>query len=183
MKRDSQSTVFLIGATLILLAVPVLAQLPASSQVLPAGFKLVDERNLGGTMIIQATKPNENFPKPHMDQGIKLEIMWQNTPAVDQILEILASQPEDPGGQLAGSATRDEPCGKQRYRGGILKCRKSITPWIGGGSGPDLETWDVGWVGKGSGGLVGVSVHFLHGSRETAMGWIDAIIPNIIQVH
>jgi len=181
--KDHVKVLFLIGLVFALLATMAPAQLPPAAKVLPAGFKLVDERNLGGTMIIQATKPNENFPKPHMDQGIKLEIMWQNNPAADQVMEILASQPEDPGGQLPGSATRDEPCGKDRYRGGILKCRKSITPWIGGGTGPDLVTWDVSWAGKGPGGIVGVGVHFFTGSKETAMGWIDAIIPKITQAN
>ncbi|HQG92358.1 MAG TPA: hypothetical protein PLN27_11850 [Acidobacteriota bacterium] len=181
--KNHGKTLFLNCLMFSLLSTVAWAQLPPSAQVLPAGFKLVDERNLGGTMIIQATKPNENFPKPHMDQGIQLEIMWQNNPAVDQILEILASQPEDPGGQLPGSATRDEPCGKERYRGGILKCRKSITPWIGGGSGPDLVTWSIGWAGKGLNGLVGVNVHSFYGSKETAMGWIDSVIPKITQTN
>jgi hypothetical protein len=90
-----------------------------------------------------------------------------------------AMQPEDPAGRIPGSATREEPCGKQRYREGVLSCRKVIIPWIGGGSGPDLVTWRIGWTGKGSDGLVGIGVNNLYGSKETAMGWIDAIIPKI----
>jgi hypothetical protein len=155
------------------------AQLPPAMEVLPPGFKLTGERNLGGSMFINAKKPNENFPKPHMDQGISLEITWMNQPMAAQVLEITAKQPEDPAGQNPGSATREEPCGRQRYREGVLSCRKVITPWIGGGSGPDLVTWRIGWAGKGPAGLVGISINNFHGQKEVAMAWIDAIIPKI----
>ncbi len=168
---------------LFMFSAVALSQLPPGAEVMPAGFKLEGERNLGGSIIIRGTKPNENFPKPHMDQGIELEISWMNNPAADQVLQMLAGQPEDPGGQMPGSATREEPCGKKRYRGGILTCRKVITPWIGGGAGPDLETWRIGWTGKGQSGLVGVGVNNFCGAKETAMAWIDAIIPKITQAN
>jgi hypothetical protein len=155
------------------------AQLPPSGQVLPAGFTVVVERNLGGSMIIDAKKPNEDFPKPHMDPGIGLRISWMNQPMTEQLLDMLARQPEDPAGQIPGSATREEPCGRQRYHGGVLSCRKVITPWIGGGEGPDLVTWRLGWSGKTPKGLVGIEVNNFYGSKETAMGWIDAIIAKV----
>jgi hypothetical protein len=163
----------------LLLSITAYAQLPPSGTVLPAGFKVEAEKNLGGSMIINAKKPNESFPKPHMDQGISLEISWMKQPMAAQVLEMLATQPEDPAGRNPGSATREEPCGRQRYRDGVLSCRKVITPWIGGGSGPDLVTWRIGWTGKAPGGLAGIGVNNLYGSKETAMGWIDAIIPKI----
>ena len=144
---------------------------------------MTGDLDLGGTKLIKATKPNENFPKPHMDQGITLEITWQNNPAADMILEMAAKQPEEPAGRIPGSATREEPCGIERYRGGVLRCRKVIIPWIGAGSGPDLVTWRLGWTGKGGGGLVGVSINNFHGSKETAMAWIDAIIPKIAKAQ
>jgi hypothetical protein len=164
---------------LLTVSMAAYAQLPPSATVLPAGFKVETERNLGGSMIITAKKPNENFPKPHMDQGITLEISWMKQPMADQVLDMLAKQPEDPAGRNPGSATREEPCGRQRYRDGVLSCRKVITPWIGGGSGPDLVTWRISWTGKGSGGLVTVGVNNLYGSKETATGLIDAIKPKI----
>lgn len=160
-----------------------LAQLPPGAEALPAGFKLTQERNLGGSMIIGATKPNENFPKPHMDQGISLEISWMNQPMAAQVLEMAAAQPEDPAGRNPGSATREEPCGRKRYREGVLSCRKVITPWIGGGSGPDLVTWRIGWTGKGPTGLVGISINNFHGDKQIAMGWIDAIISKITKAR
>ena len=156
------------------------AQLPPSANVLPAGFKVVDERNFGGaSMVISAQKPNENFPKPHMDQSIGLEITWTKNPMANKLLEMLAKQPEDPAGRNPGSATREEPCGRQRYRDGILSCRKVITPWIGGGKGKDLVTWRIGWTGKGTDGLVSISINNFYGAKETAIGWIDSIIPKI----
>ena len=127
---------------------------------------------------MSATKPNDNVPKPHTDLGITLEITWQNNPAVDQIIVHIAAQPEDPAGRSPGSATREEPCGKEVYRGGVLTCRKVITPWIGAGEGSDLVMWRIGWTGKGQkGGLVGVGINNFGGSPATARAWIDAIIP------
>jgi hypothetical protein len=157
------------------------AQLPPSAEVLPTGFKLTLERNLGGSMIINATKPNVNFPKPHMDQGITLEITWMNQPMAKRMLEMLAAQPEDPAGKIPGMATREEPCGKQRHRDGVLSCRKVIIPWIGGGSGQDLVTWRISWSGASPTGMVGVGLNNFCGSKETAVGWIDAIIPKIVK--
>jgi hypothetical protein len=183
MKSPKTMMLTLGFAALFLLSAMVSAQLPPGAEVMPAGFKLVGERNLGGSIFIEGTKPNENFPKPHMDQGIKLEITWMNNPAADQILQMLAGQPEEPGGQSPGSATREEPCGKKSYRGGILVCRKVITPWIGGGTGPDLVTWRIGWTGKGANGLVGVGINNFCGAKETAIGWIDAIIPKITKAN
>jgi hypothetical protein len=166
---------------LFTISMAAFAQLPPAAEVLPAGFQLLGERNLGGSMFIDAKKPNENFPKPHMDQGIKLEIAWTNQPMAAMVLEMAAKQPEDPAGRSPGSATREEPCGRQRYREGVLSCRKVIIPWIGGGSGPDLVTWRIGWTGIGptSTGMVGININNFHGSKETAMGWIDTIIPKI----
>jgi hypothetical protein len=179
MKRVRPIAMMITLIIFLLVSAAAYAQLPPSATVLPAGFKVETERNLGGSMIIEAKKPNESFPKPHMDQGVSLQITWMKNPMVAQVLDMLAVQPEDPAGRMPGSATREEPCGRQRYRDGVLSCRKVIIPWIGGGSGPDLVTWRIGWTGKGPGGLVVVGVNNLYGSKETAMGWIDTIIPKI----
>jgi hypothetical protein len=181
---DTHALARWVGCTalILLVSVPAAAQLPPGAQLVPPGYKLEGELNLGGSIIISAKKPNDTFPKPHMDQGITLEITWMNNPAADQILEIAAGQPEDPAGQVAGSATREEPCGNERYRGGVRRCRKVITPWIGSGRGPDLVTWRVAWTGKGQqGGLVGVSVNNYFGSKEAACALLDQVIPKIAQ--
>lgn len=179
MKAGSLAVKAMLSALLLTFSVTAFAQLPPGSGVIPAEFKLVGERNFGATMVIEAKKPNQNFPKPHMDQGIELKISWSQNPLASQVLSMLAQQPEEPAGQVPGSATREEPCGKQRYRDGILTCRKVIIPWIGGGSGPDLVTYRIGWAGKTSTGIVGVSINNLCGSKETGMAWIDSIIPKI----
>ena len=179
MMRERGAMLALACAALLLPAVAV-AQLPPAADLVPPGFKLNGERNLGGSAVVEATRPNDSVPKPHADLGITLEITWMNNPAVDQILELLAAQPEDPAGQSPGSATREEPCGKEDYRGRILTCRKVITPWIGAGKGPDLVMWRLAWTGKGQkGGMVGVSINNFCGSPATARAWIDAIVPKI----
>lgn len=179
MRRGKLMKITITLIALFALSVTAHAQLPPAASLVPPGFKVELEKNLGSSIHIAAKKPNENFPKPHMDQGIDLEISWMNQPMADQVLEMVANQPQDPAGQIPGSATREEPCGKQRYQGGVLSCRKVITPWIGAGKGPDLMTWRIGWTGKGHGGLVGVSINNFYGAKETAMAWIDSIIPKI----
>lgn len=167
------------AALALLLPAAVLAQLPPAADVVPAGFKVDLERDLGGTKIIQATKPNENFPKGFLDNGIKLEISWQANAMADMVLDMVAKMPEEPGGQVPGASMRDEPCGQQLYRDGVLKCRKITMPYIGSGKADPLVTWRIGWTGKGQGGLLGVSVDFFFGAKETAMAWIDAVISKI----
>ncbi len=179
MKVGSLAVKAALSAVLLTFPVAAFAQLPPASGVLPAEFKLVGERTLGATMFIEAKKPNQNFPKPHMDQGIELKISWSQNPMAAQILGMLAQQPEEPAGRSPGSATREEPCGKQRYRDGVLTCRKVIIPWIGAGSGPDLVTYRIGWAGKSPTGLLGISINNFCGSKEMAIGWIDSIIPKI----
>lgn len=180
MKRERLLVLSLGLAALMLLSPAAFAQLPPAADILPPGFKVTVDRNLGGSQIVNGIKPNENFPKPHADQGIVLEISWMNNPAVDRMLDMLAAQPEDPARQIPGSATREEPCGRERYRDGVRQCRKVITPWIGGGSGPELVTWRIVWTGKGpQGGLLSASVSNVYGSKEAAQAVIDAVILNI----
>ena len=115
MKCERGGVLVLVCAALLLPAM-VSAQLPPGAEVMPrrdsswwaSGTSAVPSR------FIEGTKPNENFPKPHMDQGIKLEITWMNNPAADQILQMLdTAQPEDPeravsGFGDAGRAVRQE---------------------------------------------------------------------------
>ena len=124
MQNRRKTTLPLMFAALLVLSTAVSAQLPPAADVLPAGFTVTGERNLGGSIFISATKPNENFPKPHMDQGITLEITWRSSPMADMVLDMAAKQPEDPAVQIPGSMTREEPCGTERYHDGVLKCRK-----------------------------------------------------------
>jgi len=131
-------------------------------------------------MVIEATKPNENFPPAFVDQGITLNITWASNPMAGTTLEYLKAAPEDPPGEPMGVGL-EEPCGKSLHRGGVLLCRKLTTPWVGLGEGPDLVTWNVSWAGASDTGILGVSVSFLYGDREAATGWIDGVIDMITE--
>lgn len=178
MRMEAFTRLVLVPMFYMSTAIVAAAQLPPAAQVLPAGFKVIAERNLGGSSMIEATKPNENFSKPHMDQGIRLGVSWISNPMAATTLEMMAKQSEEPAGQTMGM-TREEPAGKQRYRGGVLTWRKVITPWVGSGNGPDLVTWSGSWVGAGSGGLLGVSISNFVGSKEAALGLIDGVLDKI----
>ncbi len=166
----------------VCLALPAasLAQLPAAAALVPAGFKVETERAIGPTTIIEATKPNDNFPKPHQDNGIRLSISSNGMPGSARTVDILASQPEDPARQLPGSVSREEPCGKKRYRGGVLTCRKVITPWVGAGSGPDLVVLNLSWVGATPASRMAVSVSGFCGTNEAAVALLDSVISKLI---
>lgn len=178
-----KSQVLLFAAGIFALAATVHAQLPPAAEIVPAGFQLLGEQDLGGTKLIEATKPNENFPKAFQDQGIKFQVTWQNNPMADMVLDMLAKQPEDPAAQSPGAAIWTAPCGKQVYRDGVLRCVKTTMPYIGSGKADPLVTWEVGWTGKSKGGIVGISVSFLYGSKEAAMALIDAAIPKITKTE
>jgi len=173
----------LFALTLMVSAASLEAQLPAAATLLPAGFTLKAEQNLGGTVLIDAVKPNEDVPKPHRDPRIELRISWQLNPMADMILDMSAKQPEEPTAQVPGSVTREEPCGISRHRDGVLTCRKVITPWVGSGKGPDLVTLRIGWMGKGQDGLVSISVNQFCGSKASAMAWVDTLIPKITKAR
>jgi len=169
---------FLTAALLIV--TPALAQLPPAATLLPTGFQLEFERDLGGTFVIEAKKPNESFPKGHMDQGIKLQVTLNQMPLSQQMLDMMADQPEEPAAQNPGSVTRSEPCGKQRHNNGILICSKSITPYLGAGSAPDLVTLKVGWIGKSAkGGMLTVEVSGFVGSKEAALALVNSVVQKV----
>lgn len=180
--RHPRTILIPAAAAALFLSTAAFAQLPPAADVVPAGFKVLGEQDLGGTKVIEANKPNENFPKAFLDDGIKVQITWQNNPAADMIVNMVAQQPEEPAGQVQGSSIREEPCGIQRYRDGVLQCRKIIMPYIGSGHADPLVTWRVAWTGQGHGGLLTISVENLFGSKEAATGLIDAIIPKITKV-
>ena len=182
MSIPKRMTLPLIASALLCLSAAALAQLPPAAEVVPAGFTLTEERDLGGAKLIEATKPNENFPKGFLDHGIKLQISWQSNPAADMILNMIAQQPQAATEVSPGTMISTEPCGKESYRGGILLCQKVTMPYIGSGTADPLVTWRVGWTGKGQDGLVSVGVDFLYGAKETAMAWIDAVIPKITKL-
>lgn len=154
------------------------AQLPPSSQLLPEGFQVVTEVNQANLVHIEAKKPNSNFPKPHMDQGIVLAINWNPNPGASRIVEMVARQPQDSSVETVG-VTRDEPAGKVQHKGGVLEWRKIITPWVGSGDAPDLVTLNGSWIGVFSNGLLGISISNFAGSKEQALAMINRVIEDI----
>lgn len=164
---------FFIGATMA-----TADQIPPAAQVLPAGFKVVTERNQPSMIMFEGSKLNVNFPKNHMDQGIRLGASWMANPMATKSLEIMARLPENPAGQVMG-VTREEPADKLHYRGGLLTWRKVVTQWVGSGNAPDLVTWRGSWVGTGFDGLLGVSISNFVGAMEEALALIDGVIDKI----
>jgi len=156
------------------------AKLPPAAKILPPGFILTSEKDIAGTtMIITARKDNDNFPKHFTDLGISLEISWTMQPMADQVMKIMAGQPEAPAGMGPGPLIREEPCGKQNFQGGFYICRKIITRSEDPGVSSTLETWRVSWTGKAEGGLVNVNINNYYGSKGSALGLIQSIIPKL----
>ena len=179
MKSRSLVRVALCAMACLVGAVSASAQLPPASALLPPGFTLTTEKSFGPTTVIEATKPNVGVPKPHQDNGVRLSIRWDGIPGAERNLEMLAAQPEEPAQDLPGGVMREEPCGKTRYLGGLLTCRRTITRWVGIGKAPDLVTLSIAWTAATPSGIVGVGVSGLCGSRATAMGLIDGVIAKI----
>lgn len=178
--RTVLTLMFCLGVTM---AMAAQAQIPPAAQVLPSGFKVISEMNQPNMIMFEGTKPNVNFPKSHMDQGIRLGASWMANAMAATSVDMIAQQPEEPGGQSMGSATREEPAGKSRYRGGVITWRKVTIPWIGSGKAPDLVTWKGSWVGTGSGGLLGASISNFVGSKEEALALINGVIDKITKTR
>ena len=172
---------FLVGllAVLGVGASAASAQVPPAASVVPPGFKIVTDQKIGPAIIAEARKANDACPKQHLDPEIRAGYSWQPNPAAQQTVAIIAQQPEEPAGRSMGM-TRTEPAGKLPHRGGVLTWTKTVTPWIGSGSAPDLVTIDGAWVGAAAGGLLGVSVGGFCGTKEAALAWLDSMLDKTI---
>jgi hypothetical protein len=177
MREGVLTAAALMVAMSLLATAEARAQLPPAATVLPKGFTVTNEQKFGSTVMVEATKANEDFPQGHTDHGISFSYSYSPNPMVAQMVEMMASAPEEPASSQG--LIHDEPCGKQRYKGGVLTCRKTTSPYVGAGNAPDLVTWNVSWMRAAPGGLVGVSVSHLVGGKETAVGWIDNFVSNM----
>jgi hypothetical protein len=155
-------------------------KLPPAAKLLPAGFAVQTERDLGGSIVIEGTRANANVPKPHADLGITASCSWSANPMAERMVEMLAQQPEEPATKAPGSVTREEPAGVVKYKNGVLKWRKVITPWVGSGEGPELVAYRGGWVGAASGGLLSIGVNNFVGSKEGALALIEEMIQKAV---
>ena len=157
------------------------AQLPPAADLLPSGFQIVNEFAQEGVQVLEATHQNSNYPPSGADLGITLNVGWQVNPMAGMMLEYIMDAPESPPSALG--LTKDEPCGKSRYRGGILTCRKNTIPWEGEMPGTDVVTWSLVWQTSTDTGLLGVSMHNFYGSREGATSLIDSVIDKLTYPH
>jgi hypothetical protein len=160
--------------------VTLLAQNPKAAQIVPPGFTVTIERTYGPAVVFEATKSNESCPKPHVSPEIAVTGGWQPNPLAAKSVEMMAGGPDDPPSAMG--VTRDEPMGKERYRGGVIIWRKATTPWVGSGSGPALVTVSGAWAGAGPGLMLRAGVSRVCGSKETVRGWLDAMIDRLSTV-
>lgn len=154
------------------------AQVPAGKGVVPDGFKITVDQTSGPAVLVEARKPNTACPRPHSNPDIVAGYSWQPNPAVQQTMAIIEQAPEDAPSDFG--ATKIEPAGKLPYRGGVLRWKKSTTPWIGSGKGEPLVTYSGGWVGPFNGGLLGVSIGTMCGPKENALALIDGMLDKVI---
>ncbi len=173
------------------------AQLPSPTDVLPPGFKVVQTLNNFPMTGILAKKANEGVHQAWAHVAVELKYSvtkWvadesataEDIDGMKELFEETMTQyfeaPQEPDKRQPGSPMRYEPCGKQRYRGGVLTCSRYIEKYTGGIGNekvPDLETYDLNWMGPGAAGQIGISIFHFSGPKETALGWIDSIIAKI----
>ncbi len=139
--------------------------LPPASEALPAGFKVTEEMNMGSASTIKAKSAD----------GAEISIGWQMNPMADRLVGMIAGQPEEKISEVSG--LRDEPCGKQQYLSGILTCRKWTRMMIAESNENTRVSFHHTWQGAASGGLVGIDIK--GASKETAMKWLDSMVPKI----
>ncbi len=156
------------------------AQRPTAAQLVPAGFKITADKNFGQGYTFEGSKPNDSCPKAHMNPEVLVGGGWQPNPMASRSIEMMAASPEDPASRMG--VTRDEPMGKERYRGGVLTWRKATIPWVGSGNAPDLVTVSGAWAGAGSGMLLRGYVNRVCGTKETVRAWLDPLIDQLLKV-
>lgn len=191
--RSSLMVLAALGA-LLPSAAAVYAQRPPAADLLPAGFKVVQESTIGPMTLMTARKANEGLPQPWAHVSIELKYSvtkWvpdedataEDIEGMKEVFDETMAQyleaPQEPDKRQPDSPMRYELCGKERYHGGVLTCQRYIERYMGGIGNekiPDLVTYDLNWMGKSEAGSVGISILHFSGAKETALGWIDAII-------
>lgn len=164
----------------LLFSIALFAKLPPAIKLLPSGFKLITEKDISGTStFITAKKANQNAPKFLYEPSITLEISWVLQPMVDQVIQMLAAQPEAPAGNGPSPFIKEEPCGKRKAHDGVLTCRKIITSPESTKEGAPATTWCITWTGKGSGGMVTVKISNYYGTQKNAISLVESLVPKV----
>ena len=145
----------------------------------PAGFKIAqdalsDVLKAGGKGDgLEATTPNDNWPKCPGDADIHLRYNYRTSPTAAGYVDFRAKGPEDPATSMG--RTKDEPAGKRAYLGGVLTWRKVTTQTVGC-SQPNIVTYNGSWIGAVSGKLVTISAFHVLGAPAVGQALIDDYI-------
>lgn len=145
----------------------------------PAGYKvaqdaLSDALKAGGKGDgLEATKPNDNWPKCSGDADIHLRYNWRTSPTADKYVDFVAKGPEDPATTMG--RTKDEPAGKKAYLGGLLTWRKVTTQAVGCAE-STIVTYNGAWIGAVAGRLVTVSAFHVLKAPDPGQALIDEYV-------
>jgi hypothetical protein len=158
-----------------------LPQPPAGFTALPMGAAQQAMRDAGASDGVQAEKPNASFPKCYPDPKVNFSYGWSVVGSQANV-DLMLKMPEDKATDIAGD--RNEPDGKNSYRGGVLFWRKETMTMVAvEGHCPDKVVFYHGnWTGFVSGKLITVSVANLYQSKEAGQGWIDDYISRMSKV-
>ena len=154
---------------------------PEGFKALPTGPSAAAMKDAGLGDTVAAEKANANWPNCFADPKIGFSYGWTAAPGGGQIVEMMAQAPEDPAKEGGGS--RDEPLGKQRYKGGVLSWRRKTMTSVGTSAAcTETVTLDGQWMGYVSEKLISVSVVNLYGpnSKDTGQAWIDQYVDKTI---
>jgi hypothetical protein len=166
--------------------------IPADAQTMlpppPPGFKAIADspsttamRDAGVMDLLEAEKPNDDWPGCIVDPKIAFKASWTKNPAAEQSVKMMLKMPEDPAAFSMG--TKTEPAGKQPYKGGVLTWTKKTVVVAGTTStkcpGNQVIMYDGSWVGYANGKLLGVAVSNLYGKKEAGQAWFDPYIDKL----
>ncbi len=155
----------------------------------PPGFKVIADspsttamRAAGVMDMLQAEKPNDDWPGCIVDPKVAFKASWTNSPGAEQNVKMMLKMPEEPPAFSMG--TKTEPAGKQQYKGGALTWTKKTVMAAGTASakcpGNQVILYDGSWVGYSNGKLLGVAVTNLYGQKEAGQAWFDPYIDKLL---
>lgn len=175
---------------LLSLVLAAAAQAPAGAlPPPPAGFKAQPDppsmaamKQRGLIDRVSAEKPNDNWPGCMADPNISLEYGWSASPGAAQVVEMMASAPEEPAAFIQG--VRTEPAGKLRYKDGLLIWQKVTYTAAGIASascpGSVIVTYTGKWMAVVNGRIAAVSAARVYRDKAPIQAWIDELIPKVV---
>lgn len=160
------------------LCAAAVATLPAP----PGGYK-VDEgyaqmmamyKSLGADGV-SATKPNDGWPQCFVDPKVRLGYNIGLTPGSQANIDMMLKAPEEPATEK--NNLKDEPAGKQGYKGGVITWRKWSYRVIGSNCGHEwVVVWNASWAGMVGKKMGAVGLGNYYGDRSGAQQIMDTYI-------